>query len=123
MNERLKMLRNEFRLSQADFSKKLGIAQSTYAHLESGKTKLRDRHIKLICSTLNVNTEWLVKGTGEMFNHDLTKKFGKDVAKMFYTGDNLTKKLILGLSELDEKEIEIVKILVDGLVDRKKQLD
>lgn len=123
MNERLKTLRSELRLNQADFSKKLGMAQSTYATLETGKTQLRDRHINLICSTFNVSSEWLRTGKGEMFEHDLNEKLGKEVARMFSNGDDLTKKLILGLSELDENEVKIVKILVDGLVEKKKQLD
>lgn len=121
MNKRLKILRTELDLSQAEFSNKLSIAQSTYAVLESGKSALRDRHIKLICSTFNVNEEWLREGKGDMFTTNIDKLFGAELAKIFNRGDNLTKKLILGLSELDENEIEVVKILVDGLIERKKQ--
>jgi transcriptional regulator with XRE-family HTH domain len=121
MNKRLKMIRTESRLNQADFSKRLGMAQSTYAALESGKTKIRDRHINLICSTFNVNNDWLITGKGEMFKEDLVEQVGVEVARLFSNGDDLTKKLILGLSELDESEIEIVKILVDGLINKKKQ--
>lgn len=121
MNKRLKILRTELDLNQAEFSKKLTIAQSTYAGLESGKSMLRDRHIKLICSTFNVNEEWLREGKGDMFTTNIDQQLGIDLAKIFNRGDNLTKKLILGLSELDENEIEIVKILVDGLIEKKKQ--
>lgn len=121
MNKRLKILRTELELSQAEFSNKLSIAQSTYAVLESGKSVLRDRHIKLICSTFNVNEEWLREGKGDMFDNSLTENLSANLAKLFTKGDQLTKKLILGLSELDENEIEIVKILVDGLINKKKQ--
>lgn len=121
MNKRLKILRTELDLSQAEFSNKLSIAQSTYAVLESGKTSLRDRHIKLICSTFNVSEEWLREGKGDMFVTNINQQLGVELAKIFNKGDNLTKKLILGLSELDENEIEIVKILVDGLIKKKKQ--
>lgn len=121
MNKRLKILRTELDLSQAEFSNKLSIAQSTYAVLESGKTSLRDRHIKLICSTFNVSEEWLREGKGDMFVTNINQQLGVELAKIFNRGDNLTKKLILGLSELDENEIEVVKILVDGLIERKKQ--
>ena len=41
MNKRLKILRTELDLSQAEFSNKLSIAQSTYAVLESGKSALK----------------------------------------------------------------------------------
>lgn len=121
MNKRLKILRTELELSQAEFSNKLSIAQSTYAVLESGKSVLRDRHIKLICSTFNVNEEWLREGKGDMFDNSLTENLSANLTKLFTKGDKLTKKLILGLSELDENEIEIVKILVDGLINKKKQ--
>lgn len=121
MNKRLKILRTELDLSQAEFSNKLSIAQSTYAVLESGKTSLRDRHMKLICSTFNVNEEWLREGKGDMFVTNINQQLGVELTKIFNRGDNLTKKLILGLSELDENEIEVVKILVDGLIERKKQ--
>lgn len=121
MNKRLKILRTELDLNQAEFSKRLAIAQSTYAGLENGKSVLRDRHIKLICSTFNVNEEWLREGKGDMFVTNIGKQLGIDLARIFNSGDNLTKKLILGLSELDENEIEIVKILVDGLIEKKKQ--
>ena len=123
MKKRLKVLRHELELNQDQFSKRLGMAQYSYANIESGKTQIRDRHINLICSTFNVNEEWLRTGKGDMFGEQLTERLGKEVAKMFCNGDDLTKKLILGLSELDENEIEIVKILVDGLVEKKKQLD
>lgn len=121
MNKRLKILRTELDLSQAEFSKKLSLGQSTYAALEIGKSPIKDRHIKLICSTFNVSEEWLRDGKGDMFTTNLDHQFGTELAKIFNRGDNLTKKLILGLSELDENEIEIVKILVDGLIEKKKQ--
>ena len=57
-----------------------------------------------------------------MFAENISKVLGKEIAKIFNDGDHLKKQLILGLSELDKNEIEIVKILVDGLVKKKKQL-
>lgn len=123
MNKRLKLLRTELDLSQSDFSKKLSLGQSTYAALETGKSPIKDRHIKLICSTFNVNEEWLRNGDGDMFITNLTQQLGVELVRIFNKGDDLTKKLILGLSELDENEIEIVKILVDGLINKKKQSD
>ena len=82
MNKRLKILRTELDLSQAEFSNKLSIAQSTYAVLESGKSALRDRHIKLICSTFNVSEEWLREGKGDMFVTNINQQLGVELANI-----------------------------------------
>ena len=68
MKERLKELRKALGLSQQEFSERINVAQSTYAHFETGRRELRDIHISQICTTFNVREEWLRDGTGEMFN-------------------------------------------------------
>ena len=68
VKERLKELRKALGLSQQEFSERINVAQSTYAHFETGRRELRDIHISQICTTFNVREEWLRDGTGEMFN-------------------------------------------------------
>ena len=69
--ERLKYLRKDkFNLSQEEFSKKIGLKQTSYSSLEIGKRKIADRHIKPICNILNIREEWLRYGRGEIFNEE-----------------------------------------------------
>ena len=67
MNERLKELRKYLGYSQREYCTRLGMAQSTYASMESGARELRQTYFKLICRSFNVNEDWLRDGSGEMF--------------------------------------------------------
>ena len=67
MNERIRLLRKALNIYQGDFAKRIGLSQTSLSLIESGHNVLNDRHIKLICSTFNVNERWLRDGEGEMF--------------------------------------------------------
>lgn len=67
MDERLKQLRKELGLTQQEFSDKIGIKRNTFAQYENGRNEPIDAVVRLICSTYNVNEEWLRTGAGEMF--------------------------------------------------------
>lgn len=70
MRERLLAIRQYLRMPQREFCKRLGMSQSTYAPLETGKRDIRDAYVKLICNTYNVSEAWLRTGDGEMFRKD-----------------------------------------------------
>ena len=66
-NERLRLIRKELRLTQNEFSEKLGIQQGSLSDIERGKYKVSG-DIKLKLKELfNVNIGWLESGIGEMF--------------------------------------------------------
>lgn len=67
MNERIKKLRKELKLTQQEFSDKLHIKRSTLANYEIGRNEPIDAVVALICKTYNVNEEWLRSGEGDMF--------------------------------------------------------
>ena len=67
MKERLKELRAALGVGQIEFSKRINVAQSTYAQFETGRREPRNIHISQICTTFNVNEHWLRTGEGDMF--------------------------------------------------------
>lgn len=67
VNERIRMIRDHFNMTQEVFSKAIGLGQSTLGMIEVGKRDVLERHIKTICSVFNVNEEWFRTGNGEMF--------------------------------------------------------
>lgn len=67
VNERIRMIRDYFNMTQEAFSKSIGLGQSTLGMIEVGKREVLERHIKTICSVFNVNEEWFRTGKGEMF--------------------------------------------------------
>jgi transcriptional regulator with XRE-family HTH domain len=89
MNERLLEIRKTKGLSQRDFCKRLGITQSTYAPMETGKREIRDAYIKLIAVEYGVNENWLRYGTGEMF----VDKTDIGLQELLNAYDNLTPML------------------------------
>ena len=65
--ERLRELRKTLKLNQTNFAKQLGMTQTAYSMIENGNNPLSDRHIKVICSSFNVNENWLRTGEGDRF--------------------------------------------------------
>jgi transcriptional regulator with XRE-family HTH domain len=60
-------LRSALKLSQRQFAKRILVSQTLVNEIEVGKYKVNLRTIHLIASQLNVNIDWLKKGTGDMF--------------------------------------------------------
>ena len=67
MIERLKQIRTALKINQTNFAKQLGLTQTAYSMIENGNNPLSDRHIKVICSSFNINENWLRTGQGDMF--------------------------------------------------------
>lgn len=64
LGERIKFVRKELGLSQADFGGKISISQASIACYESGVRLPSDAILKLICTTYNVDYNWLKYGDG-----------------------------------------------------------
>lgn len=67
MNERIKQLRKDLKLTQEAFASKIGITKSSICLLESGKNNPSDQTVMLICQTFGVRREWLEQGDGPMY--------------------------------------------------------
>lgn len=69
--ERIKKLRIYLGLTLEAFGNKLGVTKTAISNIEKGYRNLTNQMIKSICREFDVNYEWLVHGTGEIFisNH------------------------------------------------------
>lgn len=67
IGDRIKKIRKELDLTQAEFGAKIGSVQNTVTGYESGRRNPSAPVIALICEKFNVNEEWLRTGEGEMF--------------------------------------------------------
>lgn len=111
--ERLKYLRKEIlNLTQEEFSQKLLITRGNLASIEVGRISLTDRNIQVICTTYNVNENWLRTGEGEPFNElseqeELAAWMG---SIMRPENDGGTKQRIIHiLSQLEDDEWEAIE--------------
>lgn len=117
MNERIRLIREDLKLSRALFGERLGISGDVVNNLERGRIEIKDDRIKLICSTYNVNEHWLRTGEGKM-KLELTKNqeiasFLNDV--MSEADDSIKKRFALAFAKLNERDWEAIEKIVDEL--------
>jgi transcriptional regulator with XRE-family HTH domain len=75
INQRVKRLRKELKLTQSEFSKTIAISAGQLACIETEKRIVNDRTIKLICDSFGVNSSWLKTGEGDTFCGDKDAKY------------------------------------------------
>lgn len=68
INERLEYIRKTEKLSRSKFGLKLGKTEDAIYNLEKNRASISKEFIELVCNTFNINKEWILKGTGEMYN-------------------------------------------------------
>src|SRR5579864_84061 len=67
LGERLKKAREKLSINPRQFSLQANVDPSQYNKTEAGIKGLGPKKIKDICSTWNINPDWLYTGKGEMF--------------------------------------------------------
>mgnify|MGYP003292372353 CR=1 FL=1 len=67
MVNRLKIIRKNAGLTQADFSESLGLTRAYIGQVECGAKPLSDRSLRDICRIYGVNEDWLRTGEGEPY--------------------------------------------------------
>lgn len=113
--DRIKMVRESKNMSQAEFSKFLGMGHSTLGMIEVGKRNILDRHIKTICSLCSVNENWLRNGIGEM-NTETDRTIITSLASE-YELDSLDQKIIECYLNLGSLQRKVIKDYLRNLVD------
>lgn len=68
INERIKQLRKNLKLSQTAFGEKIGVSRDVIKNIDNNLVEAKPLMIKHICEVFAVNREWLEHGTGEMFD-------------------------------------------------------
>lgn len=66
VGERLKKVREELEMTQADLGKVIGLDRGTISNMECEVTSLKMRYIKLLESKLCINKTYLLRGVGDM---------------------------------------------------------
>lgn len=121
--ERLKLLRKTLKLSQTEFGLNIGLKASSLSDIETGRTSLNERNIKLICSTYNVDYIWLTTGEGNMFlsQEDQDNEEYQTLIDNIMTGENeFHKNLFKTFAKLDEDELKALESIIDKFLEVKK---
>lgn len=116
-------MRKELDLTQQAFADKLGVSRNSVATYETGKSNPSDAAIALICSTYNVNRDWLENGNGEMFlqideDEELMRWAGTVLSE---SDESFRKRFVNMLRRLDEKDWETLEKIAIMLYDGEKK--
>jgi transcriptional regulator with XRE-family HTH domain len=101
INQRIKLLRENLKISQREFCKLLSLSGGYIANIEANLREPNDRLIKLIVSEFNVNEEWLLSGSGQMFDIKVR--------------DERSSRLLSVFNSLSRKYQDVVFDLIDSL--------
>ena len=95
-------------MTQREFCVRLGMTQSTYAPLETGKRDIRDAYVKLICKAYNVSEAWLRTGKGDMFSDEPDKSL-EELLSIYDALTPALRKCLLGQA----KELQSLRDIYD----------
>lgn len=128
IGDRLKEVRTKYlNLSQEEFGNTLGIGRGAIYNIEKGLVEPKESFMQLLCSTYNINREWLETGEGDMF---LPMTEDEELAKMFgelFTPDTdprikkAVKATIEMLKRLPEDAIPIIGDYAEQIADALKK--
>ena len=123
MNTRMRELRKSLKLTQQEFGNKIGLSKASIGNIENGIINLTDRNVSLICSTYNVNENWLRNGEGEMFNSmSEDEEFAYMIGALLVDDQEDKRKFIRLMLDLDESYWPIVTELIEGIKKRDEHL-
>ena len=105
MNERIRQIRKDYKLTQTAFGQRIGLKGNTITNYENGLRTPNDSVILAICREYSVSERWLRTGQGEPY---VQKTKNEEIA--LFMGDLLTgsdafkARLISALSKLSPEE-------------------
>lgn len=118
MNERLKQIRLEHKMSQEEFGRKIGIESRAHiSALENGGRNITDRIVNDVCREFNVNENWLRTGEGDpTIKRTRKQEIGAFFNEVMNLPDkNIKNRLLNALVKLDERDWETIAKIADNV--------
>ena len=116
MNERVKELRKALHLSQSQFGSHLCVTGPAISRIEKGDRAVTDQMAKAICNEFNVNPEWLLNGTGEMFREFPTTLLDQLSAE--FDLDELEKQLVKSFISLEKDQRQTITQFLQNAINQ-----
>ena len=114
MNTRIQQIRKTAKMTQDEFADKIGLSKNFVWMIEKGERTPSERTIKDICREFKVNYDWLVNGTGDMFQDDDSD--AQAIVDSVMTGDNdFAKKTLVKFARLSEERWRPLQEILEEL--------
>ena len=108
IGNRIKLARKERKRSQAWLAEEIGVHQTSVTQWETGRTDPTTENLSRIANALDVNFEWLAKGTGDMTG--VMNKINIDTNIFYSTTHKASNSVCMQGQIKDLKEIYINKL-------------
>lgn len=125
IHDRVKAVRKSLKLSQTAFGERLGVGIGVIKNIEYASVDPKEPFLILLCEVFNVNPDWLMHGTGEMF---LERDSGDEIAEFLASildddDTSIRKRFILALSKFDGDDWATVEKFLDNFTKTEKDGD
>lgn len=122
IRDRIKMIRENLGLSQAEFGEKLSLERSAISLIERKQRNATDRFIKDICREFSVDYIWLTTGEGEMFV-DSDDDFIEKIDRIMAGEDDARKNIFKFMLSLNDDDIAALGRILDQMIEFFKEKD
>lgn len=106
MNLRFKLARQSLNLTQQELGDILGISKSAVSKIESGKSAITERNVRVLSEKLDINPLWLKEGKGDMLLN--IKEDFVDQLVREYKLDEDSEKIVRSFLQLDPERRKII---------------
>lgn len=123
MNCRIKQIRKDvLKMTQKEFSAKLGLSENFIWQIEKGDRTPSDRTVKDICREFDINESWLRYGTGDMKAETTQKqKLTRFFADVLATAPDDRSAFVAALDDLPPEFWPLVVDLAKNIVQNIKK--
>lgn len=119
MKDRIREIRKNNKMNQAEFGAKLGVKGNTIGNYELGLRNPSDAVIFSICREFNINEEWLRTGKGDMYIIPIEEDalIISELIEKDSPVYDLVKSIIKIYKDLDAKSQEVLEKFCVDLAD------
>lgn len=114
--ERIRELRKKhLKMSMEVFGKRLGVSRDTINNIELNRLARPDQKMslyKLICSEFGVSEEWLLNGTGDMWDNK-EAEYGTLIDRIMTGQNEFAKNIFKTFALFDEKDWEALQAMIE----------
>lgn len=114
--ERIRELRKKhLKMSMEVFGKRLGVSRDTINNIELNRLARPDQKMslyKLICSEFGVSEEWLLNGTGDMWDNK-EAEYGTLIDRVMTVENEFAKNIFKTFALFDEKDWEALQAMIE----------
>lgn len=114
ISERLKIIRNDLKMSQESFGETIGVSRDVINNLERGRVEPKEYILRLICKTHRINYFWLTEEIGDIYISP--PEILMDEVVNEYNLDGLDKVIVEEYVKLSPEARTIVKKLIKNII-------